>query len=88
MMKESVPPERLILSCPKQLKASPFARLAQASHLQGEVIKHCNDRTKSLVDVQNDVEVLSRAIFAFLEVISEDRSSMIHFYSAFGVSLR
>ncbi|KAK1244211.1 hypothetical protein MKX08_002349 [Trichoderma sp. CBMAI-0020] len=51
-------PERLILSSSKHLSASPFARLAQASHLQGEVIKHCNDETQSLLHVKNSVEVL------------------------------
>jgi hypothetical protein len=81
-------PERLILSSSKHLSASPFARLAQASHLQGEVIKHCNDDTQSLTHVQNDVEVLSQVIWSFLDVISKDRSSMMHFYSAVGVCLR
>ncbi|KAL7811964.1 fungal-specific transcription factor domain-containing protein [Trichoderma gracile] len=80
-------PERLILSSSKHLSASPFARLAQASHLQGEVIKHCNDGTQSLEHVQNDVEVLSQVIWSFLDVISKDRSSMMHFYSAVGVCL-
>lgn len=53
-----------------------------------EVIKHCNDRTKGLVDEQNDVDMLSHAIFPLLGVINEDRSSMIHFYSASGVPFR
>lgn len=81
-------PERLILSSSKHLTASPFARLAQASHLQGEVIKHCNDGTQSVAQVQNDVEVLSQVLLTFLEVISKDRASMMHFYSAVGVCLR
>ncbi|KAL7915448.1 fungal-specific transcription factor domain-containing protein [Trichoderma velutinum] len=81
-------PERLILSSSKHLSASPFARLAQASHLQGEVIKHCNDDTRSLALVQNDVEVLSQVLWSFLEVIGKDRSSMMHFYSSVGVCLR
>ncbi|KAL7933909.1 fungal-specific transcription factor domain-containing protein [Trichoderma chlorosporum] len=80
-------PERLILSSSKHLSASPFARLAQASHLQGEVIKHCNDNTRSLALVQNDVEVLSQILWSFLEVIGKDRSSMMHFYSSVGVCL-
>lgn len=80
-------PERLILSSSKHLSASPFARLAQASHLQGEVIKHCNDDTRSLALVQNDVEVLSQVLWSFLEVIGKDRSSMMHFYSSVGVCL-
>ncbi|PTB78872.1 fungal-specific transcription factor domain-containing protein [Trichoderma longibrachiatum ATCC 18648] len=80
-------PERLILSSSKHLSASPFARLAQASHLQGEVIKHCNDGTQSLSHVQNDVEVLNQVIWSFLDVIGKDRSSMMHFYSAVGVCL-
>ncbi|KAH8125887.1 fungal-specific transcription factor domain-containing protein [Trichoderma asperelloides] len=80
-------PERLILSSSKHLSASPFARLAQASHLQGEVIKHCNDETQSLSHVKNSVEVLSQVLLSFLEVISKDRGSMMHFYSSVGVCL-
>ncbi|EHK42205.1 hypothetical protein TRIATDRAFT_229754 [Trichoderma atroviride IMI 206040] len=81
-------PERLILSSSKHLSASPFARLAQASHLQGEVIKHCNDETQSLAHVKNSVEMLSQVLLSFLEVISKDRASMMHFYSSVGVCLR
>ncbi|KAH6611618.1 fungal specific transcription factor domain [Trichoderma cornu-damae] len=85
---EAMYPERLILSSPKHLSASPFARLAQASHLQGEVIKHCNDEAESLAGVQSEVEMLSQALLSFLEVISKDTASMMHFYSAVGVCLR
>lgn len=87
-LQQAMYPERLILSSSKHLSASPFARLAQASHLQGEVIKHCNDDTRSLALVQNDVEVLSQVLWSFLEVIGKDRSSMMHFYSSVGVCLR
>ncbi|KAL7919735.1 fungal-specific transcription factor domain-containing protein [Trichoderma austrokoningii] len=80
-------PERLILSSSKHLSAGPFARLAQASHLQGEVIKHCNDDAQSLSHVKNSVEVLSQVLLSFLEVISKDRASMMHFYSSVGVCL-
>ncbi|UKZ45921.1 hypothetical protein TrVGV298_000115 [Trichoderma virens] len=85
--RQAMYPERLILSSSKHLSASPFARLAQASHLQGEVIKHCNDNTRSLALVQNDVEVLSQVLWSFLEVIGKDRASMMHFYSSVGVCL-
>lgn len=81
-------PERLILSSSKHLSASPFARLAQAAHLQGEVIKHCNDETQSLSHVKNSVEVLSQVLLSFLEVIGKDRASMMLFYSSVGVCLR
>ncbi|KAM0522953.1 hypothetical protein ACHAPE_001442 [Trichoderma viride] len=80
-------PERLILSSSKHLSASPFARLAQASHLQGEVIKHCNDETQSLSHVKNSVEVLSQVLLSFLDVISKDKASMMLFYSSVGVCL-
>ncbi|KAK5994448.1 Transcription factor BOA15 [Cladobotryum mycophilum] len=84
---ESVVPERLFLSSPQQLSASPFARLAQASHLLGEVVSHCNNATRELAMVQEELDTIYQAIMSLLGVLSRDDASVIRFYSAIAVCL-
>ncbi|PTB52208.1 hypothetical protein M431DRAFT_532785 [Trichoderma harzianum CBS 226.95] len=50
---EIVPPERLSLASATSMQVSPFARVAQASHLLGRVIKHCNDQTRAFYLAQS-----------------------------------
>ena len=81
-------PERIYLSSSKDISASFFARLAQAAHLLGEVINHCNDVSQKMADMQQRVEVLTQALTSFLGIISKDAESITQFHSAVGVCLR
>jgi hypothetical protein len=86
--KQHTVPERLFLSSPETMSASPFARLAQATHLMGEVIRHCNSDTSHPRGVLAELKLLHEALQSFLKVLSVDKESSIRFHGAVAVCLR
>lgn len=86
--KEHVVPERLFLSSSEQISASPFARLAQASHLLGEVVRHCNSDMSQPSIVLEELNLLYQTICALLDVLMTHKATTIRFHSAIAVCLR
>lgn len=68
--------------------ASPFSRLAQASHLLGKVIRHCNDETQNLQAAQEEVETLYQSITTLLALLNKDAQSTLRFQNAVAICLR
>ncbi|KIA75693.1 hypothetical protein HK57_00508 [Aspergillus ustus] len=69
-----VPPELLPLSSktsPIGMIISPFARVAQASHLLGQVIRHCDDGSNAYSDL-DDIDYfnhLSHEIYTLIDIL-------------------
>lgn len=87
-LQESVVLDRLFVSSSTELSASPFARVAQATHLLGKVIRHCNDEVKDLSDVQGYIELLYQAITSLLGLLAKDTQSIVQFQNAIAICLR
>jgi hypothetical protein len=87
-LKGHIVPERLFLSSVDQLSASPFARLAQASHLLGEVIRHCNSDISQPHMVLDQLRLLYQALSSLLGALTRDDASVVRFQSAIAVCLR
>ncbi|KAL7795570.1 hypothetical protein V8C43DRAFT_279404 [Trichoderma afarasin] len=79
---EIVPPERLSLASATSMQVSPFARVAQASHLLGRVIKHCNDQTSSPAFMLEDMELLHQTTSSILSLLTENSAVAGAFYLA------
>lgn len=85
---QPIVPERLFVSSPAELSASPFARVAQAAHLLGKVIDHCNREIHDFTIVQGEVEILHKTITALLELLSGGPETAALFQDAIAICLR
>jgi hypothetical protein len=81
------PPERVYLSSPTDGVASPFARLAQASHLLGRVIRHVDD-TLSPEDTLREIKLLSDALFSLVNLIKTDSIVADGYWPALSICFR
>lgn len=82
-----VPPERVYLSSSAG-PASPFARLAQASHLLGRVIRHVDDEPLDPQSTLNEIRLLSDTIFSLLHLIRADSRRGEGYWAARSICLR
>ncbi|KAI9806570.1 MAG: hypothetical protein M1833_003757 [Piccolia ochrophora] len=64
--------ERLFVSSPTNLHASSYARMCQAGHLLGRVLRHMNDRTLDLQFRVQEATQLHRATKALLALLPRD----------------
>ncbi|KFA78770.1 hypothetical protein S40288_08934, partial [Stachybotrys chartarum IBT 40288] len=82
---ELTSPERMLISFPHQLAASPFGRVAQAAHLLGQVIRHCNEQPADLREVEANIESLSKLANSFLELLTNENENVFHFRDAIAI---
>lgn len=66
---QMIHPEGLYVSS-QQSAASPFARLAQAAHLLGRVIRHCHDSNLDPQFILDNFEALSQTNLSLTELLS------------------
>ncbi|EMC98574.1 hypothetical protein BAUCODRAFT_145643 [Baudoinia panamericana UAMH 10762] len=65
----------LALSASTSIRASPFARTCQASHLLGKVLRHINDKSLPLDYRFEEALQLSRTVRAFAMLLPEEAES-------------
>lgn len=69
---ENLLPERIYVSSSTDMRGSAFARLARATHLAGEVIRHCNTTSQDLAQTREEVNLLKHALLSLLNVMEND----------------
>jgi hypothetical protein len=67
-------PERLYISSPTTAITSSYARLAQAFHLLGRVIRHCDDQDQDLNFMLEEMSTLHQATSSLLELTTNEES--------------
>lgn len=84
---EIMPTENMNPTSMVDRSSSPFARLAQAARLAGEVTKQCNESTDDMGSLRDQMTVLQRALFSLLNVMS-DRMDDIPYRGGTAICLR
>ncbi|KAH7325670.1 hypothetical protein B0I35DRAFT_420912 [Stachybotrys elegans] len=80
-------PDSMLLSSLDCISASPFARVAQASHLLGQVIQHCNKTPEDFGAVKSSIELLTSVTNSLLQLLTKDEQSTFHFRNAIALCL-
>jgi hypothetical protein len=88
LLKEFSSPERIFISSPNRLHASPFGRVAQACHLLGKVIRHCNEPPTNVAATKENILLLSQTIDTLLDLMMKDESSIMQFANAISLCFR
>jgi hypothetical protein len=78
----------MFLSSLENLSASPFARVAQASHVLGQVVQHCNKTPEDLGLVKQSLELLTNVANSLLQLLTKDEESAFRFRSAIAICHR
>jgi hypothetical protein len=80
-------PDTMLLSSSEDISASPFARVAQAAHILGQVIKHCNRNSVDLEETKQNVELLSKIANSLLGLLTRNHETVLRFHSAISLCL-
>ncbi|KAH8691530.1 hypothetical protein BGW36DRAFT_54062 [Talaromyces proteolyticus] len=78
-----VAPERLRTSTDHPV--SQFSRMAQAAHLLGQAIRHCNDETSNMSFVLEDIDVVCQATNSLLNLMTANRDDTVCYYVAVAI---
>ena len=83
-----ISPDSMLLSSVEDISASPFARVAQAAHLLGQVIRHCNAPSHDLDAVKRNINLLSQVTNSLLALLIKDEESNLRFCNAIAICFR
>lgn len=81
-------PERVLVSSPKDVKISPFARMAQAANLVGHVIRHCDSDEMRISLVIEEFRLLYQTTQSLCDVILSEAFESSANYSSLAICFR